>query len=94
MAVKSSSRYSHVKRASRYEYAQAWSNQRKRLAQAALADNQHLANSLVTVASNLISGSADLATQAAVKRITEATKKKFEQFDKLEAASKSIDISA
>ena len=94
MAIKSASRHSYVKRASRYEYAQAWANQRKRLAQAALADNQNLANSLVTVASNLISGSADLATQAAVKRITEATKKKFEQIDALESASKSIDISA
>ena len=94
MAVNSSSRYGYVKRASRYEYAQAWNNQRKRLAQSALADNQNLANSLVNVSVNLIQGMADISTRVAVKRITEETKKKFAQIDELESATKAIDINA
>jgi hypothetical protein len=83
-----------VKRTSRYEYAQAWSNQRKRMAQAALADNQFLANSLVTLSVNLVQGMADISTRVAVKRITEETKKKFEKLDELQSATNSIDISA
>ena len=96
MAIRSSTQksYGYVKRASRFEYAQAWNNQRKRLAQAALADNENLANSLTTLSTNFIQGMADLTTRATLKRISEETKKKFEKIDQLESDTKSIDISA
>jgi hypothetical protein len=64
------------------------------MAQAALADNQNLASSMLTVSVNLMQGMADISTRVAVKRITDETKKKFEQIDKLQGDTNSIDIKA
>ena len=92
MAVRSSTQKGFVKRATRFEYAQAWNNQRKRMAQAALAENQNLASSMLTVSVNLMQGMADISTRVAVKRITDETKKKFEQIDKLQSSTNSLDV--
>jgi hypothetical protein len=67
-----------------WERSQAWRQRRAYMVQSYMADANSASAGLQTAVTNAINGSARLATEAALKRITEATQAKFDEIAKVD----------
>ena len=76
-------RFGAIRQASTWQRMQNWRQNQKALREKYEINTSDTAMRLTTAWTNHISGSAGLATQAAVNRMREATEAKFDSVDKL-----------